>query len=164
MRQEGVAVGEVYRAKGVEVRADERRLPARGVPVSLGARAFDVLLALIEQRDRVVGKNEVLVRVWPGVVVEENNFTVQVSSLRKALGAQAIATAAGRGYRFTLPLLDDSVAPELASPRQHPVVAVLPFDNLSNEPEMQFLLDGGSEEVIQCRWRRHGWASRAACD
>lgn len=131
------------------MRADERRLLVRGVPVPLGARAFDLLLALIGHRDRVVGKNELLAQVWPGVVVEENNLTVQISSLRKALGAAAIATVAGRGYRFTLPLLGDAAATEPAPRWEHPVVAVLAFDNLSSQPEMQFFSDGVSEEIIQ---------------
>jgi TolB-like protein/tetratricopeptide (TPR) repeat protein len=141
-------LGKVFRAEGVEIRADERRLLARGVPVALGGRAFDLLLALIEHRDRVVGKDELLATVWPGVVVEENNLTVQVSSLRTALGAHAIATVAGRGYRFALPLLDDAAAAP-AAPREGPVIAVLAFDNLSTEPEMQFFSDGISEEIIQ---------------
>ncbi|MBK7079821.1 MAG: winged helix-turn-helix domain-containing protein [Betaproteobacteria bacterium] len=68
----------------------------------MGARAFDLLLALIERRDRLVTKNELLELVWPGLVVEENNLQVQVSALRKLLGPDAIATVAGRGYRFTL--------------------------------------------------------------
>lgn len=139
-------MGKVYRAEGLEIRADERRLLARGVPVVLGGRAFDLLLALVERRDRVVGKDELLQTVWPGVVVEENNLTVQISSLRKALGAPAIATVAGRGYRFTLALADDA-AP--AVPPDGPVIAVLAFDNLSAEPEMQFFSDGVSEEIIQ---------------
>ena len=140
-------------AKGFEVRAAERRLLAHGEPVLLGGRAFDLLLVLIELRDRVVGKEELLARVWPGVVVEDNNLSVQISSLRKVLGTDAIVTVAGRGYRFTLPLLDDvaaSVAPaEPSPPRERPVIAVLAFDNLSNEPEMQFFSDGVSEEIIQ---------------
>ena len=45
---------------------------------------------------------QLLERVWPGVIVEENNLQVQVSALRKLLGQEAIATVAGRGYRFTL--------------------------------------------------------------
>jgi TolB-like protein len=139
----------VYRTDGVEVRVDERRLLVGGVPVTLGGRAFDLLLALLEQRDRVVGKNELLAQVWPGVIVEENNLTVQISSLRRALGADAIATVTGRGYRFTLPLLADSAAPGPAALREQPVIAVLAFDNLSNEPEMQFFSDGVSEEIIQ---------------
>ena len=76
-------------------------------PVALGARAFDVLAALVERHDRVVSKNELLDIVWPGLVVEENNLQVQISALRKLLGPQAIATIPGRGYRFVLPLADD---------------------------------------------------------
>jgi len=59
---------------------------------------------------------------------------------------------AGRGYRFTLPLLDDNAPASPAeplAPRERPVIAVLAFDNLSNEPEMQFFSDGVSEEIIQ---------------
>lgn len=140
----------VFKARGFEVRPAERRLLAHGRPVPLGGRAFDLLLVLIELRDRVVAKDELLERVWPGTVVEENNLTVQVSALRKVLGADAIATVAGRGYRFTLPLLeDDAAAIELPGPRERPVIAVLAFDNLSGEPEMQFFSDGVSEEIIQ---------------
>ncbi|HET9023038.1 MAG TPA: winged helix-turn-helix domain-containing protein, partial [Burkholderiaceae bacterium] len=89
-----------------EVRRAERQLLVDGQPAALGARAFDVLEALIERRDRVVAKIELLELVWPGLVVEENNLQVQVSSLRKLLGPQAIATVPGRGYRFVAPLRD----------------------------------------------------------
>jgi len=71
--------------------------------IALGGRAFDVLLALIQRRDRVVGKDELLALAWPGLVVEENNLQVQISTLRRALGPDAIATVTGRGYRFALP-------------------------------------------------------------
>ena len=60
-----------------------------------------MLLALIERRERAVGKNELFELVWPGVVVEENNLQVHISALRKLLGPQTIATIPGRGYRFT---------------------------------------------------------------
>jgi len=145
----------IFTAGEFEVRPAERRVLANGEPVALGARAFDLLLALIEHRDRVVGKDELLALVWPGTVVEENNLTVQISSLRKVLGNDAIATVAGRGYRFTLPLRDAETDPPMrpsatASPaRDLPVIAVLAFDNLSNDPEMQFFSDGVSEEIIQ---------------
>jgi predicted ATPase len=86
----------------VEVHPALRQLRVDGVEVSLGARAFDVLLALLERRDRVVTKDELLALAWPGVVVEENNLQVQISTLRRALGHDAIATVAGRGYRFKL--------------------------------------------------------------
>ena len=83
-----------------ELRAATRELLIDGVPAVLGARAFDVLVALIDRRDRVVSKNELLEVVWPGLVVEENNLSVQVSTLRRLLGTRAIATVPGRGYRF----------------------------------------------------------------
>ncbi len=84
-----------------EIRADERRLLRAGQPQPLGVRAFDLLLALARHHDRVVGKQELMALVWPGLVVEDNNLTVQMSALRKLLGAGCIATVPGRGYRLT---------------------------------------------------------------
>ena len=80
----------------------ERRLLVDGAPVALGSRAFDLLAALVARRDRVVPKEELIEVVWPGLVVEDNNLQVQISALRKVLGAQAIATVPGRGYQFTV--------------------------------------------------------------
>jgi len=85
-------------------------------PVKLGGRAFDMLLALVERRDRVVGKHELLDLVWPGLVVEENNLQVQVLALRKLLGHGAIATIPGRGYRFTLPVQAQGEVAAAATP------------------------------------------------
>src|SRR5256885_4988386 len=99
----------------LEVHPEARQLLVNGVPAKLGARAFDVLLALIERRDRVVGKDELLDLVWPGLVVEENNLQVEVSALRKLLGPHAVATIPGRGYRFTVSLGADEAAPAAAS-------------------------------------------------
>ncbi len=96
-----------YRFGQVEVRPAERRLLVDGQSAVVGARAFDLLITLIEQRDRVVSKDELLALVWPGLVVEENNLQVQVSTLRKLLGPHALATIAGRGYRFAIKLDDD---------------------------------------------------------
>jgi DNA-binding winged helix-turn-helix (wHTH) protein len=109
-------VTQTYRFGPVEVRPDERQILVEGKPATVGARAFDLLLALIQERDRVLSKNELLDRVWPGVVVEENNLQVQVSTLRKVLGNQSIATLPGRGYRFTLPLEDDAAGASCALP------------------------------------------------
>ena len=87
-----------------ELLPTERQLLDNGYPVALGARAFDLLLALIQRRDRLVAKSELLDVVWPGLVVEEANLPVQVSGLRKLIGPQAIATVPGRGYRFAMTL------------------------------------------------------------
>jgi adenylate cyclase len=83
-----------------EIRPDERSLWVEGKAVSVGARAFDVLLALVERSHRVVSKAELLDIAWPGVVVEENNLTVQISALRRVLGHDTIITVTGRGYRL----------------------------------------------------------------
>jgi predicted ATPase/DNA-binding winged helix-turn-helix (wHTH) protein len=81
-----------------------RMLYRGGEEVPLTARAFAVLQALVERGGQLVSKDELMRRVWAGVVVEDNNLAVQVGVLRKLLGADAIATLAGRGYRFALPL------------------------------------------------------------
>jgi predicted ATPase/DNA-binding winged helix-turn-helix (wHTH) protein len=88
----------------VEIRTAERQLLIDGESMRLGARAFDVLLALVERRDRAVSKQELFDLVWPGRVVEDNNLQVQVWALRKLLGPAVIATIPGHGYRFVSPV------------------------------------------------------------
>jgi DNA-binding winged helix-turn-helix (wHTH) protein len=80
-----------------------RQLLADGVPVELGMRAFDILMVLVEADGGLVTKGELLSRVWPGVIVSEENVKLQVSTLRKAFGPDRdlIITEFGRGYRFT---------------------------------------------------------------
>ncbi len=78
----------------------QRQLFENDVPVKLGGRAFDVLWALVERRDRAVPKSELMQLAWPKRVVEENNLQVQVVTLRKLLGPAAITTIPGRGYQF----------------------------------------------------------------
>ena len=85
----------------VEIRPAQRMVLVKGHQAPLGARAIDVLMMLVEYRDRIVTKQELLDQAWAGLVVEENNLQVQISTLRKLLGPQTIATVPGRGYRFT---------------------------------------------------------------
>src|SRR5438034_1411820 len=101
---------EAYQFGAVEIRPVERQVLIGGQPATVGSRAFDVLLALVERRDRVVTKNELLDLAWPGLVVEENNLQAQVSALRRLLGPHAIATIPGRGYRFTIAASHDAQA------------------------------------------------------
>ena len=90
----------------------QRQLFNSGVPVKLGGRSFDILLTLVEQHERAISKRELMDKVWPKVIVEENNLHVQVALLRKVLGAGAITTIPGRGYRFVLPLGPEPAAAE----------------------------------------------------
>ncbi|WP_280155386.1 winged helix-turn-helix domain-containing protein [Piscinibacter sp. XHJ-5] len=96
------APAEACRFGRFELRPAQRLLLAEGAPLPVGARAFGLLLVLVAEHDRVVSDDELLARVWPGLVLEENNLRQHVSGLRKRLGAQALATVPGRGYRFTL--------------------------------------------------------------
>ena len=88
----------------IEIRPAQRQVWVQGVAAALGSRAFDLLMLLVAHRDRVLSKDEILALVWPGLVVEENNLSVQISALRRALGSTAIATVTGRGYQFTATL------------------------------------------------------------
>lgn len=97
-----------YRFEGFELDTSERLLYRDGQPVNLGARAIALLTALIGRPGRLVTKAELLDRVWPGLVVEENNLQVQVSALRKVLGAHMIVTVPGRGYRFVQTVRTDA--------------------------------------------------------
>ena len=90
-----------FRFGNVRVDAAQRRVLIDEQPAKLGGRAFDVLLALIERRERIVSKNELFELLWPDVVVEENNLQVHISTLRKLLGPSVISTIPGRGYRFS---------------------------------------------------------------
>ena len=105
----------------VEIRPAERRVLRAGVPQPLGGRAFDLLLALIDRRGEVLSKDELMRQIWPGLVVEENNLTVHMSALRKAIGPTAISTVPGRGYQFTVEvaaLADPHTAPTGNLPAQ----------------------------------------------
>ena len=94
-----------------------------GSVVALTGKAFDTLCCLIENRHRVVGKDELLAAVWPGRVVEENNLTQAISALRRALGSEHryIATVSGRGYRFVAEVQTGDAAIPEAAPQPRPV-------------------------------------------
>jgi predicted ATPase/DNA-binding winged helix-turn-helix (wHTH) protein len=109
-----------------ELHPAERMLRVRGEPVALGSRAFDLLLVLAERHERLVTKQELLDLVWPGLVVEEHNIATQISTLRKLLGAAAITTLPGYGYRLTAPrdrapggAASGSAAPQARPPARH---------------------------------------------
>jgi predicted ATPase/DNA-binding winged helix-turn-helix (wHTH) protein len=91
-----------------------RELLADGQPIKLGGRAFDVLMALIEARGAVVGKDALMARVWADQVVETHNLEAQISTLRAVFGADRdlIRTVARRGYQFTGEIREPSGSPD----------------------------------------------------
>ncbi len=109
------------------VRLQQRQVLRDGQPVELGARAYDVLIMLLQQRGRMVTRQELVEAAWPGVVVEDNNLSVQIWALRKLLGPAAIATVAGRGYQFTEAVAEGPAA--TPAPANEPVMpAAAPAD------------------------------------
>jgi adenylate cyclase len=126
-----------------------RELSRMGAVVPLGHRAIELLCALAAAKGALVTKDELLRLVWPGLTVEENNLQVQISAVRKALHAgdntqDYVLTVPGRGYRFIgAPVSAEAsqVAPD------KPSIVVLPFDNLSGDPEQQYFSDGIADDI-----------------
>jgi TolB-like protein len=134
-----------------------RKLWRDQTPMRLTTRALDILCVLVSAKGQVVTKDELMTRVWSGLVVEESNIHVHVSALRKTLeegesGQTYIVTVTGRGYRFVGPESSTSgrttdIQPELLLP-ERPSIAVLPFTNLSGAPEQEYFADGIVEDII----------------
>src|SRR5271155_12240 len=141
------------------------------VPIAIGSRALDVLGVLVGRAGDLVSRDEIIAAVWPATVVEDNNLNMQIAALRRLLDhgrleGSCIQTVTGRGYRFTeavtrveaeahsnaaaLPLRG---APSLPD---KPSIAVLPFANMSGDPEQEYFADGMVEEIIttlsRIRW------------
>ncbi len=110
---------EHYRFGPFELQVDKRRLLKDGATISLRPRAFDLLVVLVDRAGHLVTKDELLGQVWPKMVVEEAALHVQVSTLRKILGSDAITTVSGRGYQFTLPVTKDDGEANRASKPKH---------------------------------------------
>jgi len=128
-------------------------------PLPVGRRAVAVLRALLERPGVPLSKDALLQAAWPGLAVEEGNLTVQIAALRRVLGVEPggdrwIETLPRRGYRFVGPVAKpdgpvvSSATASLPSLADQPSIAVLPFQNLSGEPDHEYFVDGMVEEII----------------
>ncbi|WP_084683223.1 winged helix-turn-helix domain-containing tetratricopeptide repeat protein [Neorhizobium vignae] len=119
-----------------------------GEAIGLGQRGIALLEALLSADGQAVSKDDLLARAWPGLIVEEANLTVQIATLRKALGKapnglEWIATVPRIGYR-----LPHTHSPEPPPRAVRPTMAVLPFGNLSSDGAYQYFADGMVEDII----------------
>ena len=138
-----------------------------GRAVRIHRRALGILRVLAEAKGEIVSKDELLARLWPGRAVEEGNLHVHISALRKSLdeygeGHSLVVTVPGRGYRLSdltgvrsAPLAEGLMPPQQPLPDK-PSIAVMPFENMSGDPDQEYFADGMVEEIItalsRIRW------------
>jgi DNA-binding winged helix-turn-helix (wHTH) protein len=146
---------------------DRRELRRGGELIALEPQVFDLLVYLVRNRDRVVSKNDLLRAIWGGRIVSESTMTSRINAARKAVddsgeAQRLLRTVPRKGIRFVgavrevrktaAPVDARPVAVDLPRPAlallDKPSIAVLPFANLSGDPEQEYFADGMVEEII----------------
>ena len=151
---------------------DRRELLCGSEPIAVEPQVFDLLIYLVQNRDRVVSKDDLIASIWGGRIVSDSTLTSRINAARKALGdsggkQKLIRTIARKGLRFIgdvkmRPMglespgdIHESSRSALPLP-DRPAIAVLPFVNMSGEPEQDYFSDGISEDIItalsKLRW------------
>jgi TolB-like protein/DNA-binding SARP family transcriptional activator len=147
----------VYRFGELTLNPISRELARAGVSVKVEPKVYDLLLYLIEHRNRAVDKDELQDRIWPGVVVTEASLTRCVMKARRAVGDEGrpqsvIRTIHGYGYRFVAELAEapGASAERLGGPGlpAKPSIAVLPFHNLSGEAGQDAFCEGMADDIV----------------
>lgn len=162
-----------YQFEQFELDSDRRELSREGRPVPLGPQVFDLLLHLIQSRNRVVSKDNLIDAVWHGRIVSESTLTSHINAVRKALvdtgeEQRLIRTVSRKGYRFVGDVREadasmtaiDRQVPQTSIAAlpipDKPSIAVLPFVNLSGDPAQEYFVDGIVDDIISAlshkRW------------
>ena len=149
----------IYEFDDFRIDPRARLLLRRGEPVPLTPRVFDTLLYLVQNHGKVLQKEELMTKIWPDAVVEENNLNQNVSTLRRVFGESRgenryIVTVPGHGYRFAAHVVENNT--EGPSTQSQQTIAVLPFVNISADPENAYFCEGLAEELLNALARLEG--------
>jgi TolB-like protein len=154
----------------IVIDVERRELTRAGGAVHVEPQVFDLLVYLVANRDRVVSKDDVIDAVWGGRIVSDSTLTSRINAARRAVGdsgesQKLIRTIARKGFRFVGVVQSAVVAADAAAPAEpaaplplpdKPAIAVLPFTNMSDDPQQEYFSDGISEDIItalsKLRW------------
>ena len=142
---------------------ERRELRRGGEPIAIEPQVFDLLVYLIRNRSRVVSKDDLIENIWSGRIVSESSLAARINAARTAIGDSGatqhmIRTVPRKGVRFVAHVLDEGgrMDGELPPLPDKPSIAVLPFANMSSDPEQEYFVDGMVEEIItalsRIRW------------
>jgi TolB-like protein len=156
----------LYRFENHVIDTDRRELRRGEELLAVEPQVFDLLVFLVRNRDRIVTKDKLIASVWNGRIVSDSTLASRINAVRRTIGdngreQRLIRTAARRGFRFVggaeetqtsaeggTPGLQNAGERSGSAPQDKPSIAVLPFSNLSGDPDQEYFVDGVVEEII----------------